>query len=134
MTVSQIFATNAIFVATRGSDELSALDVPRLWSQCWKVHRRFLAEMQPQMIIGLGNGEMSAFALLKSVASAWTEIPNPNREPKRQWKAGHATLPLFDGEALSVRIVGLPHPSKSRIFGSLVENFKAYEATVNERV
>ena len=122
--INEIFATNAIFVASKNADELGALSSDLMWNKCWKIHQRFLAEMQPANIICLGD---DCFALLESRAGEWKNVTPPTGS---RWKAADATLPLFAGEALAVRVVRLPHPSWAHANGSAADAYRDYEMSL----
>jgi hypothetical protein len=105
----QIFSANAIFVESEGTGELKARSA-QLWDAFWPVHQWFLSIVRPETIICLGNGESdSSFDLLRRRAQTWDVVFGSKNY--RDGKIVSAMLPLLDGEHLSLKVFGIPHPS-----------------------
>jgi hypothetical protein len=113
-TPASLFSANAVFARSTSKSALrqqTGFGLADWWNACWPVHQRFLAIVQPRLIITLGYGEgSSAFGLLRGKAG----YPEPGRltdeGPRGGWYF-EAELDIGLGRSLSSMIVGVPHPS-----------------------
>lgn len=112
--ITDIFSANAVFARSTGKATLHAqtgYSLGEWWAVCWQVHRHFLTQIRPQVIISLGYGTgSSAFGLL------WQQLGKPpwrriGDQGRRGGWAFDAVIPLDDGSSIHLQIVGVPHPS-----------------------
>lgn len=114
LDITDIFSANAIFARSTSRatiHEQTDYTMEAWWQACWPVHRHFLAEVRPRVIISLGYGTTSsAFGLL------WLEAGKPpwrrmGDESRRGGWAFDAAFELSDGDSIQPVVVGVPHPS-----------------------
>lgn len=115
------FSTNLIFVESGTPQDLlnipffPLLDVPsfpHLWAGCWRIHQEFLAEVKPDYVICLGNGDdLSAFSLLHEKAENRTPIIDAENNAHSRFRRFSGTL-----GGRPVKVVGVPHPSRPHLF------------------
>lgn len=114
LNITDIFSANAVFARSTSKATLQAqtgYSLEKWWDVCWQVHRHFLAEIRPRLIISLGYGTgSSAFGLL------WQQLGKPtwrrfgDNGRRGGWEF-EALVPLDDGASIKPRVVGVPHPS-----------------------
>ncbi len=111
----EVVATNAVFARSSGEDTLHGvgnLGAWGWWERCWPVHQRMLEEVRPEWIVTLGKGfGTSAFGFLMHKAGVGRRdvqpLGNDGYDDGRMF-VGRLAL---KGRTLSVRVLGLPHPS-----------------------
>jgi hypothetical protein len=110
----KVLSTNAVFARSTSLASLheqTGHTLDEWWHACWPVHRKFLAQVRPRVIISLGYGtDSSAFGLL------WQELANPpwrrvGEKSRRDGWAFDAAIKLPDGTSISPTVIGVPHPS-----------------------
>jgi hypothetical protein len=120
----EIFATNAVFVASRRAYDLPNFSL--LWEQCWLVHRYLLGVVRPQVVLCLGYGkERSSFSLLRSKCSH--TISKGAHKHDFKWFDGKFPV---DGTELHLLVVGVFHPS----YGYRIKEESALRTLANQRV
>lgn len=127
LKITDIFSANAVFARSTSKATLFAQThsiLEEWWQACWPVHRHFLAEVRPRVIISLGYGTTSsAFGLL------WREVGKPawqrlGDEGRRGGWAFNAAVELGDGTSIHPVVVGVPHPSYMAIGPELEKELK----------
>lgn len=107
----KICASNLIFVQTSDANKLKKDEgsIKELVKACWKVHELIIEAIQPKVIIAIGNGPLSSYAvLLKDRLNA-----NAVLQKNEDQEAGHGVYKLksfsaeFGGKKISV--FGFPH-------------------------
>lgn len=113
--IANVFSANAIFLRSKNS---SKLNIPgEFLAQCCKLHSRFLREVKPRVVICLGNGPGSSFEHAYKWFGSASRIETAFCGYRGK---GRAFIRWFDSPAAgelsqnnnSLRIIGLPHPSR----------------------
>jgi hypothetical protein len=133
----EVFATNAIFARSKDEASLKAqadgMNSWKWWRASWPIHQRFLREVRPRWIITLGKGYgTSPFSFLMDVANVKRNLVRTfGDDSKRDGRWFMAELPLDDdGATLTVRVLGMPHPSYYEISPELAETLRAEAAAL----
>lgn len=122
----QTLCTNSLFLKERRA---SGLEKPwqNWWDTYWPVHQRMLAEVQPKVIVCLGNGSaLSSWELLRltrprppgkwTYDSNWEQLPTPEPSADGKWR-DVVNLDLGEFGKHSCSVLGLPHPSGQVVNG-----------------
>jgi hypothetical protein len=104
----ETFATNLIFVESRGVKEIKADPLFKTYLEaCWRVHQKMLAEIKPKYIMCLGNGERdSAFSSVREKA-----VDAEKEARHLKFKSFVGVFHLDDGHTLEAKVIGVKHPS-----------------------
>ena len=117
----KVFTTNLIFTTTKNSNEIKSYK--RLVDICWPVHQLALKEVNPEVIICIGNGYRSSYAKFHKEFSTSNEI----------WKRrvfGTFSVKIeeisFENDSKKHLLIGLPHLSWIKDFdkslGSIIRD------------
>lgn len=129
-----VFATNAIFMASRDADSFqneTKLSLQEAWNVCWKVHQFLLGVVRPKVILCLGYGEdESAFSFLRSKCS---QLPVTKGYPKelrqKEFKWFEENMPI-DEDPIRPLVIGVFHPSRG---GYRIRDENALRAIVERK-
>lgn len=95
------FATNLYFYKT--PDQIELDKYPFEIKDCWKYHEKFLEIVQPEIILGVGNGDDSFFSELYRRRNLNVRIESFDLNPRRQVRAYR-----LDNQI----VLGVPHLSR----------------------
>jgi hypothetical protein len=112
----ETFATNLIFVESRGIKEIKADPLFETYLEaCWRVHRKMLAEVNPDYIVCLGNKKgkrESTFSFFQEQAFRTENyLQEFTSRDSRYRKRFDGTFKLDDSHTLEAKVVGVKHPS-----------------------
>jgi hypothetical protein len=112
----ETFATNLIFVESRGIKEIKADPCFETFlGACWRVHKKMLAEVEPDYIVCLGNNKEKRKSAFSSVQERAVRTENYLEEftskDLRYRKRFDGTFELDDGRILKAKVIGVKHPS-----------------------
>jgi len=107
-----IFATNAIFAASKSAESFRAqtgLGLNQAFELCWPLHKHFLNIVRPKVIICLGLGEFdSSYALIRAKSRAVKAIKELKTD---KWKCHYADINLGTVR-ITPLVIGVKHPSR----------------------
>lgn len=121
--VRSIFATNAIFAASRSAKsfrEEIGESLAEAFKKCWPIHQYFLSVVRPKVIICLGYGESdSAYSLVRTLAMSDGTI-------ERRHKGYKCFIGNLDTENGTLRpiVLGIFHPSYGYRLAEQEENLR----------